>query len=262
MLQQVPLVLAFSASDPTSGAGLQADLLAIAAMGGHGLTILTGLTAQNTLGVQRFEPVQADWLQSQVDSLLADGVVPQAMKAGVLGSVAAVNALVALKARWPTVPLVVDPVRASGRGDGFGGQALFEHMKHTLFPVVDVLTPNWPEAQAFAGHSDAQAAADTLLGMGCRAVLLKGEHSPGGPVVNRLYTPKDVPVAWPCERLPGQYHGSGCTLASALAARLAGGVNLLEAVPQALDYTWQSLAHAFPVGQGQLIPNRLWRRVS
>ncbi|HEX4917730.1 MAG TPA: hydroxymethylpyrimidine/phosphomethylpyrimidine kinase [Limnobacter sp.] len=260
MLQQIPLVLAFSASDPTSGAGLQADVLAVAAMGGHALTVLTGLTAQNTQGVQRFEPLHADWLQSQVDSLLADGVMPHALKAGVLGSAAAVDAVVALKARWPAVPLVVDPVRASGRGDGFGGAVLFEHMKNALFPVVDVLTPNWPEAQAFTGMREPEAAAQTLLDMGCKAVLLKGEHLPGGQVVNCLYTGGEVPRAWPCQRLPGQYHGSGCTLASALAALLAGGASLLEAVPQALDYTWQSLAHAFPVGQGQHIPNRLWRR--
>ncbi|WP_370261383.1 hydroxymethylpyrimidine/phosphomethylpyrimidine kinase [Limnobacter sp.] len=251
--------MTFSASDPTGGAGLQADLLAVSALGGHALTVVTGLTAQNTQGVLRFEPTTADWVAAQLDALLTDSLQPCAFKAGVLGSQHAVDALLGVKARWPGVPLVVDPVRASGRGDGFGAEALFEYLKTALFPVVDVLTPNWPEAQAFTGQSQPEAAAQALLGMGCKAVLLKGEHLPGGQVVNSLYTINAAPVVWPCERLPGQYHGSGCTLASALATLLALGQPLEHATGLALDYTWHTLAHGFDVGEGQAIPDRLWR---
>ncbi|HEY1059404.1 MAG TPA: hydroxymethylpyrimidine/phosphomethylpyrimidine kinase [Limnobacter sp.] len=256
MSPQTPSVFTFSASDPTSGAGLQADALTLAALGAHPITVLTGLTAQNTVGVLRMEPVSPDWLHAQLDTLLADGVVPHAIKTGVLGSVAAVEAVVALKTAHPDVPLVVDPVRASGRGDALASAALWECMMQSLLPVTDLLTPNWPEAVALTGADTADAAAQALLGMGVKAVLLKGEHMAGEQVVNRLYTAEGV-QAYPCERLPHQYHGSGCTLASACAAGLAQGVPLVDAVALALDYTWQALKYGFAIGQGQRIPDRM-----
>lgn len=257
MTQIVPLVLTFSASDPTAGAGLQADILTVAALGAHPLTVLTGLTAQNTVGVRRFEPCSSDWIDDQLQSLLDDGVAPSAIKTGVLGSTAAVAAVLKAKALWPNVPLVVDPVRASGRGDAFGGQALFDCFRNELFPVVDLLTPNWPEAQAFTGASNVDEAGERLLQMGCKAVLLKGEHVDSDGVVNRLYVKGQAVIEFPCERLPGQYHGSGCTLASACAVGLGQGLTVTEAVELALEYTWQALNYGFAVGQGQLIPDRM-----
>jgi hydroxymethylpyrimidine/phosphomethylpyrimidine kinase len=257
MTQIVPLVLTFSASDPTAGAGLQADALTIAALGAHPLTVLTGLTAQNTVGVKRFEPCSADWIDEQLQVLLDDGIAPSAIKTGVLGSTAAVAAVLKVKSLWPAVPLVVDPVRTSGRGDSFGGQALFDSFRNELFPAVDLLTPNWPEAQAFTGATTVDEAGARLLQMGCKAVLLKGEHLDSGDVVNRLYQAGQKPVEFPCERLPGQYHGSGCTLASACAVGLGQGLTVLEAVELALEYTWQALNYGFAVGQGQLIPDRM-----
>jgi hydroxymethylpyrimidine/phosphomethylpyrimidine kinase len=257
MTLTVPLVLTFSASDPTAGAGLQADALTVSALGAHPLTILTGLTAQNTVGVRRFEPCSADWIDAQFNVLLEDGVAPSALKTGVLGSSAAVAAVLKAKALWPHVPLVVDPVRASGRGDAFGGQDLFDSYRNELFPVVDLLTPNWPEAQAFTGAKNIDEAAERLLQMGCKAVLLKGEHLDSGDVVNRLYVAGKQLVEFPCERLPGQYHGSGCTLASACAVGLGQGLSVQEAVELALEYTWQALSYGFAVGQGQLIPDRM-----
>ena len=257
MTQIVPLVLTFSASDPTAGAGLQADALTIAALGAHPLTVLTGLTAQNTVGVKRFEPCSVDWIDDQLHVLLDDGIAPSAIKTGVLGSTAAVAAVLKVKSLWPAVPLVVDPVRASGRGDTFGGQSLFDSFRNELFPVVDLLTPNWPEAQAFTGASTVDEAGARLLQMGCKAVLLKGEHLDSGDVVNRLYVAGNKVVEFPCERLPGQYHGSGCTLASACAVGLGQGLSVNEAVELALEYTWQALNYGFAVGQGQLIPDRM-----
>lgn len=257
MTQIVPLVLTFSASDPTAGAGLQADVLTIAALGAHPLTVLTGLTAQNTVGVKRFEPCAADWIEDQLRALLDDGIAPSAIKTGVLGSAAAVAAVLKAKTIWPAVPLVVDPVRASGRGDAFGGQALFDSFRNELFPVVDLLTPNWPEAQAFTGASNVDEACARLLQMGCKAVLLKGEHLDSGEVVNRLYVTGKRVVEFPCERLPAQYHGSGCTLASACAVGLGQGLSVNEAVELALEYTWQALNYGFAVGKGQWIPDRM-----
>jgi hydroxymethylpyrimidine/phosphomethylpyrimidine kinase len=258
MTQTVPLVLTFSASDPTAGAGLQADVLTIAALGAHPLTVLTGLTAQNTVGVKRFEPCGPEWIEDQLQALLEDGIVPSAIKTGVLGSVAAVAAVLKARQLWPNVPLVVDPVRASGRGDSFGGQALFDCFRNELFPIVDLLTPNWPEAQAFTGADTVDEAGVRLLQMGCKAVLLKGEHlDETGEVVNRLYVQGRGVVEFPCERLPAQYHGSGCTLASACAVGLGQGLSVDDAVELGLEYTWQSLSYGFAVGRGQLIPDRM-----
>jgi len=257
MTLTVPLVLTFSASDPTAGAGLQADALTVSALGAHPLTILTGLTAQNTVGVARFEACTRDWIDDQLNALLDDGIAPSAIKTGVLGSEGAVAAVLKVKGLWPSVPLVVDPVRASGRGDAFGGQALFDSYRNQLFPLVDLITPNWPEAQAFTGAQSVDEAGERLLQMGCKAVLLKGEHLDSGDVVNRLYVPGKKVVEFPCERLPGQFHGSGCTLASACAVGLGQGLSVQEAVELALEYTWQALSCGFSVGKGQLIPDRM-----
>ncbi|RZO92218.1 MAG: hydroxymethylpyrimidine/phosphomethylpyrimidine kinase [Limnobacter sp.] len=257
MTQIVPLVLTFSASDPTAGAGLQADALTVSALGAHPLTILTGLTAQNTAGVARFEACTRDWIDDQLNALLDDGIAPSAIKTGVLGSEGAVAAVLKVKGLWPSVPLVVDPVRASGRGDAFGGQPLFDSYRNQLFPLVDLITPNWPEAQAFTGAQSVDEAGERLLQMGCKAVLLKGEHLDSGDVVNRLYVPGKKVVEFPCERLPGQFHGSGCTLASACAVGLGQGLSVQEAVELALEYTWQALSCSFSVGKGQLIPDRM-----
>lgn len=258
MKQQVPLVITFAASDPTSGAGLQADVLTLAALGAHPLTVLTGLTAQNSVGVQRFEPLGSTWMRDQLRVLLEDGVQLAAIKAGVLGSVAAVKMVSGVKKDHPQVPLVVDPVRTSGRGDSFGKSSVWAAMQKELLPVVDLLTPNWPEAQAMTGCETPDEAAQALLNMGCKAVLIKGEHHPSEQVVNRLYeTAGGAAEEFPCARLPEQYHGSGCTLASACAAGLAQGLGLREAVTLGLEFTWHALKHGFVVGQGQLIPDRM-----
>lgn len=236
---------------------MQADALTVAALGAHPLTVLTGLTAQNTVGVKRFEPCSPEWIHDQMQALVDDGVQPSAIKVGVLGSTAAVSAVLNAKVLWPDVPLVVDPVRASGRGDAFGGQALFDCLRNELFPLVDLLTPNWPEAQLFSGASTVDEAGSILLQMGCKAVLLKGEHLDAGDVVNRLYTREQGVDEFPCERLPGQFHGSGCTLASACAVGLGQGLTIQEAVALGLEYTWQALRYGFSIGQGQYIPDRM-----
>jgi hydroxymethylpyrimidine/phosphomethylpyrimidine kinase len=269
MIYDLPLVLTFSASDPTAGAGMQADLLTVSAMGAHALTVLTGITAQNTSGVSRFEPSSAEWVQAQVDCLMLDVPSIRAIKTGVIGSVDNLRVLVDLVKEpsnqlsknklsgLPDIPLIVDPVMASGRGDALGGPLLFDAMKAELFPHVTLLTPNWPEAKALTGKRSAPSAAKFLLDLGCKAVLIKGEHVKSDNVVNRLYLASGETLEFPCERLPGQYHGSGCTLASACAAALAQGMDLVEAVELALGFTWSSLHRALKVGKGQLIPDRM-----
>lgn len=252
----VPLVLTFSASDPTSGAGMQADALTIASLGAHPLTILTGMTAQNTQGVTRFEPLSADWIDSQWQTLELDVRKPSAIKCGVLGTVAAVE-LVAEVVKQTKAPLVLDPVMASGRGDALGMKAVFDAIAKHLFPLTTLITPNWPEGKALTGKRAANTVAKELLERGCKAVLLKGEHMKSESVVNRLYGPDFKPEEFPTERLPHQYHGSGCTLASACAVGLARGLSVQESVALALEYTAGALQHAFQVGEGQRIPDRM-----
>jgi hydroxymethylpyrimidine/phosphomethylpyrimidine kinase len=247
-----PIVLAFAASDPTGGAGIQADLLTLAALGCHPLSVLTALTVQDTRGVERVEPIAAELVTRQADVLLAETRVG-AFKAGVLASAENVRAIAAIAARHAQVPLVLDPVLASGRGDPLASDAVRSALLELLVPRASVVTPNTLEAERLGG-------ARALLDAGCRYVLLTGTHASGEEVVNRLYDSSGLvrEDRWP--RLPRSFHGSGCTLASALAAGLARGRAVPEAAREAQEFTWRSLEAAFATGRGQPIPNRFFAR--
>jgi len=255
-----PVVLAFAASDPTSGAGLQADLLTIAALGCHPLSVVTALTAQDTRGVERMLPVEAAWITQQARAVL-DDIAVQAFKAGVLGSAQNVRAVSELVAEHGAVPFVVDPVLASGRGDPLAEEDAIEALRELILPRTTMLTPNSLEARRLAdGASDLAECARRLVDQGCAYVLITGTHEAGPDVVNTLYDADGVvrEDRWP--RLAASYHGSGCTLASAIAARLAQGLEPAEAARDAQHFTWESLAAGFKPGGGQHLPNRLYRR--
>lgn len=247
-----PIVLAFAASDPTGGAGIQADLLTLAALGCHPLSVLTALTVQDTSGVRRVEPIAAELVTAQAGALLAESSVG-AFKAGVLASADNVRAVAAIAARHAQVPLVLDPVLASGRGDALARDGVPQALMELLVPRAAVVTPNTLEAERLGGVR-------ALLGAGCRYVLVTGTHASGEEVVNRLYDAGGLvrEDRWP--RLPHSYHGSGCTLASAIAAGLAKGRALPEAVREAQDFTWRALEAAFATGRGQPIPDRFFAR--
>jgi len=247
-----PVVLTFAASDPTGGAGLQADILAIAALGCHPVSVVTALTVQDTRGVSGMRAVEASLVVEQARRLLAD-IPVAAFKTGVLGSAENVGAIAALLAEYPDLPLVVDPVLASGRGDALASEASLLAMKEKLIPLATVATPNSVEARRLGGERE-------LLALGCRFVLVTGTHADTAEVVNTLYDAGGVAREdrWP--RLPGNYHGSGCTLASAIAASMAKGEDVKEAVGSAQEYTWKALAAGFRPGAGQFIPNRLFAR--
>lgn len=266
----LPVVLVFAASDPSSGAGIQADLLTLASLGCHPVTALTAVTVQDTLGVASVHPVEAAVVERQARALLEDMPVA-AFKIGVLGSVENVEAVAGIVADYPNIPLVLDPVLASGRGDEFADEALRAALKALLLPQCTVLTPNTLEARrlveeddaddAGAATLDSDALAARLVELGAAHVLLTGTHAHTPEVINALYSEAGLLRAdrWP--RLPGSYHGSGCTLASALAACLAEGMAIEAAVQAAQEYTWHTLAHAFRPGMGQFVPDRLfWAR--
>jgi hydroxymethylpyrimidine/phosphomethylpyrimidine kinase len=263
----LPAVLTFAATDPTSGAGLQADLLALASMGCYPLSVVTALTVQDTAGVESFLAIDPDWVADQARCILEDMPVA-AFKMGMLGSTEIVTVVAEVVSDYPDVPLVLDPIMASGRGDEFAGEDMVSAIRELLVPQSTVVTPNIPELRRLAGEDDNEDVsladcAQILLDSGCEYVLVTGTHDSTADVVNTLYHRGGVLRADTWQRLPGSFHGSGCTLASALAANLARGLDIGDAVYEAQDYTWQALAHAFRPGMGQYLPDRLfWARES
>lgn len=261
-----PIVLSFAASDPTGGAGIQADLLAIAGMGCHPLSVITALTVQDTTGVEDILAIDAGWVEDQARTLLEDMPVA-AFKIGMLGSVENVSAIAEVVADYPDIPLVFDPVLASGRGDQLSNEEMIEAIIELLLPQTTILTPNSLEARRLAELDDDSAVPDLpecahrLLGAGCEYVLVTGTHENTAQVVNTLYGSHGVVRSDRWQRLPGSYHGSGCTLASAVAAALAQGNAVEQAVQEAQEFTWNSLAAGFRPGMGQFIPDRFfWAR--
>jgi hydroxymethylpyrimidine/phosphomethylpyrimidine kinase len=263
-----PIVLSFAASDPTGGAGLQADLLTLASMGCHPLSVVTALTVQDTRGVEGVLAIDAEWVSAQARTLLEDMPVA-AFKLGVLGSAENAAAIAEVLADYPAVPVILDPVLTSGRGDALADDALVQALRTLIVPQSTIVTPNSIEARRLAEDEledealDLDDCAQRLLAMGCHYVLITGTHEIGTEVVNTLYADGGVVRTdrWP--RLPGSYHGSGCTLASALAAALANGLDVAEAAHDAQEFTWQALANGFRPGMGQLLPDRFfWARDS
>jgi len=238
---------------------VQADLLTLAALGCHPLSVLTAITAQDTRGVHGMHTVEDGWVASQARRVLEDMPV-DAFKVGVLGSAANVEAVARAIEKFPRLPVVLDPVLASGRGDALADEATREALRARLLPLTTVLTPNSLEARRLTGDDGAtlQDCATRLLEMGCKQVLITGTHESGAQVLNTLYgaNGKLREDRWP--RLPGGYHGSGCTLASALAAFLARGLPVPEAAREAQAYTWSTLQHGFNAGAGQSLPNRFY----
>lgn len=266
-----PIVLSFAASDPTCGAGLQADILTLASLGCHPLSVVTAITVQDTAGVEGVLPMEAEWVADQARALLEDMPVA-AFKLGMLGSVEIIAAIAEVISDYPDVPVVLDPVLASGRGDQFADEEMIEAMIGLLLPQTTLLTPNSLEARRLAqqigeGGEDIRVELDLaecahrLINAGCEYVLVTGTHEGTPQVINTLYGSHGAVRSDRWDRLPGSYHGSGCTLASAIAAHFASGVNVAEAVMGAQEYTWRTLAAGFRPGMGQFIPDRLfWSR--
>ena len=262
-----PIVLSFAGTDPTGGAGMQADLLTLSSMGCHALTVVTAITVQDTAGVEDVLPIDADWVSDQARVLLEDMPVA-AFKIGMVGSVENCAAIAEVVSDYPDVPLIFDPVLASGRGDEMATEDLIEAMRELLIPQTTIITPNSLEARRLAddGSDDERSLEDCakrILEMGCEYVLITGTHENTPQVVNTLYGQQGVIRSDSWQRLPGSYHGSGCTLASAIAATLANGLDIPEAVREAQEYTWQTLHAGFRPGMGQHIPDRFfWARES
>lgn len=254
-------VLVIAGSDSGAGAGVQADLKTVAALGGYATTAITALTAQDTRGVHGIIPVPPDFVRQQVQ-LALDDIGADAVKIGMLGSAEIVEMVAhVLERSAPGVPLVLDPVLIAKGGAALADSQVVAAMKRRLVPLAVLITPNLPEAEALAGLAigdaveDAEHAAETLLTLGVPAVLLKGGHasSDGGKVdtvVDLLATADGIErLTWP--RIHTRHtHGTGCTLASAIATGLAQGMALPDAVRRARAYVQYAIAQAPGLGQG------------
>ncbi len=267
MPQPPPIVLSFAATDSSGGAGIQADILTLASMGCHPLSVITAITVQDTAGVDDVMALDPEWVTDQARAVLEDMPV-HVFKIGMLGSVEIITAIAEVISDYPDIPLVLDPVLASGRGDELASDDMVMAMRELLLPQVTIITPNSLEARRLAQDDededdmpDLSQCADRLLQMGCEYVLITGTHENTSQVVNSLYGTGGVVRTDSWRRLEGSYHGSGCTLASAIAAALANGLPIAEGVYEAQEYTWQSLKAGFRPGMGQFLPDRLfWAR--
>ncbi|MCH8499813.1 MAG: hydroxymethylpyrimidine/phosphomethylpyrimidine kinase [Marinobacter sp.] len=254
-----PQVLVLSGLDPSGGAGIQADIQAITALGCHPLPVITCLTVQDTRNVYNSAAVDPALIAEQLACLAKDTPF-HAVKTGALGSAEVIDVLLEFLQPFPDVPLIVDPViKAAGGGD-LADQALIERMQSALFRRAEVITPNGIELCQL-GHADyAVDAATHLLQNGCRAVLATGGHGTGPDIINHLYLQDGHEQHWHIPRHGGEYHGTGCTLAAAIAAGRARGLPLPEAIAAAQDLVSGAIQQALRVGQGQPVPNRGWTR--
>ncbi|MFV1996715.1 MAG: hydroxymethylpyrimidine/phosphomethylpyrimidine kinase [Acidiferrobacterales bacterium] len=254
-----PVVLIFAGSDPTGGAGLVADIQSVAAFGCHPAPIVTAVTVQDTSELTKFVAMDTGLVIAQAKAVLADMPVA-AFKTGMLGSTANLNAIATLIGGYPDIPLVVDPVLSTGGGDSLSDTPLEESYRSMLLPMATLATPNAIEAKQLVPEADGrEACVQTLMSLGCEYVLHTGSHEPTDDVVHYLYGHQRCIETFTQERLPDEYHGSGCTLASACAGALAQGSNVTSAVRAALDFTWDSLANGHQTGRGQRLPQRQFR---
>jgi hydroxymethylpyrimidine/phosphomethylpyrimidine kinase len=262
-----PIVMTLAAADPTGGGGLQGDVLTLASMGCHPLSVVTALCLRDTEGLAEVVSLDADLLVDQARLLLED-ITVRAFKVGLLGSVENIAAVAEILSDYPHIPLVLESDLArQGRGGAGLDELLAAHCE-MLLPLVAVLVLGRHEALRLAMTLDGgddepelTAAMARLIAAGPRYVLLTGSGEPGPQVVNVLYGPDGVVRTDAWERLPDRYLGAGNTLSAALVGALAHGMDVPEAVREAQEFTWQSLAAAFRPGMGQALPDRFfWLR--
>jgi len=248
------VVCAVGGVDPTGAAGLAADLRTLAAMGVHGAPVVSALTLQSSAGVEAVRPVDADWLERQL-ALAGSSRPPAAIKIGLLADAAGVEAVARALATWPGCPVVLDPVLEASSGQTLVSSDLRATLREVLLPRVTVLTPNLPEAAQLLGDvplvtdAELEAAARSLVDLGPRAVFLKGGHR-AGDADDLFLDPPDPPVMLRAERVATPHtRGTGCVLASALAALLARGRDLEEAAEQAKGFVTAAIAQGLEVGE-------------
>jgi len=259
--ETIPVVLTFSGNDPSGGAGVQADIESLASMGCHCAPVITALTVQNTEGVLHYQATEPDLIIEQARAVLEDMPV-SAIKIGMIGSAENGSCIHTILTDYPEIPVVLDPVLSGGQGGTLSSKAVVDAISSLLIPLTTLLTPNSEEARILAPNADnLNACAQELLEMGSEFVLITGTHENTPEVENRLYGQHRHLETFTWERLPGSYHGSGCTLAAATAGLLAQGLEPFAAAHEAQEYAWETLQHGYRLGMGQRLPNRFfWAR--
>jgi hydroxymethylpyrimidine/phosphomethylpyrimidine kinase len=252
-----PAVLCFSGHDPSGGAGIQADIETLASHECHAVSVITALTEQDTWNVVKLIPQSPENIVSQATTLMAD-IPIKAFKIGLLGSPKTVRAIHSILVHYPAIPIVLDPVLAAGGGTDLADDQLIQTIIDLLLPITTVLTPNSTEARRLSGLDDLSECGLELLHKGCEYVLITGTHESTPEVKNQLYYENNCLETYSWSRLRHSYHGSGCTLASSIAALVAKGLDIPQAIAEAQEYTWDALNAGHRPGQGQHIPNRLF----
>jgi len=252
----IPRVLCIAGSDSSGGAGIQADIKTVTALGGYAATAITALTAQNTTGVAQILPVEPRFVTQQIEMVLTD-IGADAIKTGMLSSAETIELVVRTLERFaPTTPLIVDPVMVAKGGAALLDPTALFTMKSRLLPRAALLTPNAPEAAALTGLpleslAEAPRVLDALLELGASAVLLKGAHLPGDEIVDILRTADGEEERFVHDRIAtNSTHGTGCTLATAIAFGIADGLRLRDSIARAETYLRQAILTAPGFGRG------------
>jgi hydroxymethylpyrimidine/phosphomethylpyrimidine kinase len=254
MASAIGRVLIIAGSDSGGGAGIQADIKTVTALGGYAATAITAVTVQNTLGVTAIHPIPAAIVEAQARAVL-DDIGADALKLGMLGDADVVEAVARVLASWPTIPAVIDPVMVAKGGASLLAGPGVAVLRSELMPLATLLTPNAPEAAALTGLTvvttdDLRRAGEALLEAGCQAVLMKGGHI-AGDIVTDLLISGAGETTFEGPRIATRHtHGTGCTLASACAAGLAQGLTLEAAVASAWAYTAEAIRRAPGLGAG------------
>jgi len=254
-------VLSIAGSDSSGGAGVQADLKTFSALGVYGMTAFTALTAQNTVGVQGVYPVPAEFLLQQLCSIF-DDVPPAAVKIGMVGDVDSIEGVADFLRARDAKNIVLDPVMVATSGDQLINDAAVDALKQYLIPIADIITPNMHEARILLGSDidDPMAAVRDLLSLGARAVLLKGGHGENAVCID-VYADANGIEVFEAPRLAiCNTHGTGCTLSAALAAYLARGDSMVDAIGEAKSYITEAIRHAdaLDVGSGAGPVHHFW----
>ena len=257
-----PVVMVIGGMDPSGGAGLCADIQTLSSMGCHAAPVVTALTVQDTRMVKSFELVDVELIRAQMQTVF-DDISPSVIKTGMLGSRDIISVVADVIKKQPEIKLIVDPVMSSNNNESLSEHSLSSTIKELLIPHTTLISPNIPEAAILAGKDpfttvDADECAALLYDRGSHCdCLITGTHADSQQVVNRYYQQGKKKKEWYWERLQFEYHGSGCTLASAITAGVAHGLKMELAVEQAQAYVMKCLVSGFKPGQGQHVPDRL-----
>lgn len=252
-----PVVLSISGHDPSGGAGIQADIETLISHQCHACSVITALTEQDSINVKKLIPQNPQDIIDQANTVLNDFPV-KAIKIGLIGHHKTALAIFSILQDHSHIPVILDPILAAGGGTSLASEQLICCITDQLLPCATVLTPNSNEARSLAKKSNLTDCGQTLLAKGCDYVLITGTDEQSTTVNNQLFQANDKTEIFSWDRLEHTYHGSGCTLASSVAALIAHGLDPFTAIAEAQEYTWNALEVAYQPGKGQFNPNRFF----